>query len=298
MWTATPNVLQVGIIVIVVDDIYPASGQFMKTIESLGFALVAVFLASPVLAESDTEKCQALYTPGNYEQAMAPCTRAAGRGEGAAKLNLGRMYHSGQGVPQDYQQAYKWYSSAARQGYADAGSRAFLEDMYYHDKGIVENAGLVLLGSFLPMLYDRVGFLGEDGEFIDVHTRKRCVYLLQYIATGRATLGNSSGAINKVMCGLDTSESAGPTIEPTEQEREVSDQMLVAVIGYWTALGKQSVAGFRSTWLERDGALKIDGKSAYLSVEPRNYDVLLASTPLTYHTIKAPWMKVRLHTTW
>jgi len=107
----------------------------MNTFRRVIFIVMAGLLASPVLAaagESDAGKCQSLYTAGNYEQALAPCTKAAGQGEGEAQFNLGRMYHNGEGVAQDYKQAHKWYSSADDQGYADADSKSFLKDMYYH----------------------------------------------------------------------------------------------------------------------------------------------------------------------
>ena len=36
------------------------------------------------------------------------------------QLNLGLMYHGGQGVPQDSQEAAKWFHKAAEQGAAKA----------------------------------------------------------------------------------------------------------------------------------------------------------------------------------
>ena len=38
----------------------------------------------------------------------------------AAQFNLGAMYHTGRGVPQDYTEARKWYRKAADQGNAYA----------------------------------------------------------------------------------------------------------------------------------------------------------------------------------
>ena len=48
--------------------------------------------------------------------------KAAEQGDAAAQNNLGFMYINGEGVPQDYQEALKWYSLAAEQGHADANT--------------------------------------------------------------------------------------------------------------------------------------------------------------------------------
>jgi hypothetical protein len=45
---------------------------------------------------------------------------AADQGNAQAQNNLGFMYDSGEGVPQNYSQAYIWYSLAGTSGNADA----------------------------------------------------------------------------------------------------------------------------------------------------------------------------------
>ena len=40
----------------------------------------------------------------------------AEKGNASAQFSLGFMYEKGQGVPQDYVQAYKWFNLAAAQG--------------------------------------------------------------------------------------------------------------------------------------------------------------------------------------
>ena len=44
----------------------------------------------------------------------------AAQGKAEAQFNLGVMYKKGQGVPQDYAQAYMWVNLAAAQGVEDA----------------------------------------------------------------------------------------------------------------------------------------------------------------------------------
>ena len=47
------------------------------------------------------------------------------------------MYEDGQGVPQDYKQAVKWYTKAAEQGDADAQSN--LGVMYANGQGVPQD---------------------------------------------------------------------------------------------------------------------------------------------------------------
>ena len=46
--------------------------------------------------------------------------RAAEQGDAQAQFELAVMYESGQGMPQDYAEAARWYTEAARQGQAEA----------------------------------------------------------------------------------------------------------------------------------------------------------------------------------
>ena len=46
--------------------------------------------------------------------------KAAEQGHASAQNNLGTRYSNGEGVPQDYQEAVKWYRKAAEQGHASA----------------------------------------------------------------------------------------------------------------------------------------------------------------------------------
>ena len=57
--------------------------------------------------------------PQDFVQAVKWYRLAADQGYASAQYNLGYMYSNGQGVPQDYVQAHKWYNLAAAQGDAD-----------------------------------------------------------------------------------------------------------------------------------------------------------------------------------
>jgi TPR repeat protein len=51
--------------------------------------------------------------PQDYEEAIKWYRKAADQGDASAQFNLGVSYEYGKGVPQDYVQAHKWANLAA-----------------------------------------------------------------------------------------------------------------------------------------------------------------------------------------
>ena len=66
-----------------------------------------------ITADAETENVvgAAYNEKGNYVEAAFLFRKAAEQGDGDAQFNLGLMYAKGKGVPQDYVEAYKWYSN-------------------------------------------------------------------------------------------------------------------------------------------------------------------------------------------
>ena len=61
----------------------------------------------------------------------------AEQGHAIAQYNLGVMYDNGEGVPQDYAEAVKWYQLAAEQGHAKAQNN--LGVMYAKGRGVEQD---------------------------------------------------------------------------------------------------------------------------------------------------------------
>ena len=76
-------------------------------------------LAAPIYA-LDFKKGVAAYNSGDYATAFKEFKPFADAGDKNAQYNIGLMYKTGRGVPQDYTEAEKWYTLAAEQGDADA----------------------------------------------------------------------------------------------------------------------------------------------------------------------------------
>ena len=75
--------------------------------------------------------------PQDYAEAVKWYRLAADQGEASAQSDLGFMYAYGTGVPQDYAEAVKWYRLAAAQGEADAQYNLGL--MYCKGQGVPQD---------------------------------------------------------------------------------------------------------------------------------------------------------------
>ncbi|MEO2168121.1 MAG: tetratricopeptide repeat protein, partial [bacterium] len=69
--------------------------------------------------------------------ALVSAPLAADQGFALAQYNLGHMYHTGRGVPQDDAEAVKWYRVAAEQGFAPA--RYIHGLMYANGRGVPQD---------------------------------------------------------------------------------------------------------------------------------------------------------------
>ena len=63
--------------------------------------------------------------------------KVAEGGDANAQLNLGVMYYNGEGVPQDYKEAVKWYRMSAEQGHDDAQKNLVM--MYNFGEGVPQD---------------------------------------------------------------------------------------------------------------------------------------------------------------
>ena len=68
---------------------------------------------------------------------LAALTMKADQGNAEAQHNLGLKYHTGEGVPQDDEEAVRWYRLAADQGLAVAQS--MLSFMYATGRGVPQD---------------------------------------------------------------------------------------------------------------------------------------------------------------
>jgi TPR repeat protein len=75
--------------------------------------------------------------PQDYAEAIKWFRKGAEQGLAAAQYNLALMYYEGEGVPQDYAEAIKWFRKAAEQGLAAAQFTLAL--MYATGQGVPQD---------------------------------------------------------------------------------------------------------------------------------------------------------------
>tara|TARA_R110002167_G_scaffold15000_1_gene60384 strand:- start:1825 stop:2460 length:636 start_codon:yes stop_codon:yes gene_type:complete len=162
---------------------------------------------------------------------------------------------------------------------------------------VVPNAGLVILSVSHDKLFARLNLL-DNNQFISESEQIKAAHYLQYLATGLSQTDESLLSLNKVLCGIDTQQSIGDSVEITDIEKALMDELIESAIGYWSAIGATSIDGFRGNWLIRDGVLREEEDHWELTVQKKPYDILLSKMPLPFSIIKHPWMQKPLHVIW
>jgi len=97
--------------------------------------ILVACLISPAWA--DFQQGLTAYRAGDYSTALKEWRPLAEQGLAKAQHNLGVIYHTGRGVPQNYTQAIHWYRKAAEQGFAM--SQFNLGEMYAGGLGMPQD---------------------------------------------------------------------------------------------------------------------------------------------------------------
>ncbi len=163
---------------------------------------------------------------------------------------------------------------------------------------LIKNAGLVIIQSFIQTYFNRLELTTDNDEFKNGFSQRRAAHCLQFLVTGQIETEEHHLMLNKILCGIPLTSPIEKTIELSSQEAEMSESLINAMVGYWSAIGTSSVDGFRGNWLIRDGVLTELGDRWELIVEKRGYDLLLQQAPFSYSIIKFPWMLKPVYVTW
>jgi len=102
------------------------------------FILIGFLLGLAAPAWAGYQEGIDAYKRGDYDTAMTEWRSLAEQGDAEAQWFLGSMYYQGEGVPQDDQEAVRWYRQAADQG--DAYAQNTLGYMYHDGKGVQKDS--------------------------------------------------------------------------------------------------------------------------------------------------------------
>ena len=180
---------------------------------------------------------------------------------------------------------------------AETRGEVFASEGLQTERFHIGNAGLVLLGPYIPPLFTRLG-LSVDGRFIDEAAADRAAHLLETAIDGVGEALEPQLILNKLICGIDLHVPVDREFTATPEECEVIQGLLEALIQNWGKLGNTSVAGLREAFLKRPGSLAREDEAWRLTVEARSYDVLVDAIPWGFRTLKLPWMDKVLYVEW
>jgi len=225
------------------------------------------------------------FAPAAYAHALAAwlCRHIAG-----AAAPLHETLHSRLGIPQPAAQP-------ARPAAASAPMPA--DPDLEIDALLVDNAGLVLIGPYMPRLFAMLD-LTEAGQFKNAEAAERAVHLLQCVAGGPSDTPEAMLGLNKILCGVAAETAIAREISVTDQERDTIEMMLRAIIEHWKKIGNTTPDGLRQAFLQRAGHMHVKDEAWHLNVEPGTFDMLLDSLPWSFSIIKHPWMERAVHVNW
>lgn len=101
------------------------------------FLTVSLIVFLGVAQAGPLEDARSAYMRGDYATAMALLKPLADEGQAKAQYNVGLMYNLGQGVPQNYPEALKWFNRSAEKG--DAQAMYGLATMFGRGEGVPQN---------------------------------------------------------------------------------------------------------------------------------------------------------------
>ena len=161
----------------------------------------------------------------------------------------------------------------------------------------VRNAGIVLVESYIKMLFDRLGLL-DSNEFKTHKHQRKAAHCLQWLVTGLHQTDEHELVLNKILCGIHYSDPIEETFEISDDHQETMRGLIKSMISFWEDISSSSVQGFRGNWLVREGLLTESDDHWNLTIEKKAYDILMQRSPFSFSIIKYPWMLKPIHVTW
>lgn len=159
----------------------------------------------------------------------------------------------------------------------------------------VEHAGLILLHPFLKPFLTETGLLEAD-ELTDPEL---AAHVLHFLATGHENPREYELAFEKFLCGIPFEEPIRQELPIPEAMKEEANNLLAAVVSYWTALRSDSTDLLRLEFLQREAKIILEEfQSIRLVFDRKAQDILLEKLPWNLGVVKVDWMKELLFVEW
>jgi TPR repeat protein len=135
----------------------------------------------------------------NYSEAMRWYRMAADRGDAAAQLNVGGLYHNGWGVPQNYPEAMQWFRKSADQG--NPAAQNDIGMLYANGRGVPQDYAeamrwyrMAIAQGYAPA-QDNIGSLYETGSGVSLDYTEAMRWFRMAAAQGYAVAQNKIGVL-------------------------------------------------------------------------------------------------------
>lgn len=122
------------------------------------FVVLAAVVGAP--AAADWAEVRRAFEAGDAVALMAALRPLAESGDADAQFNMGILHDTGQGVPQDYREAARWYAAAGDQNHPTAQYNLGL--LYFEGKGVERDQAKAL------DLYRRAARNGDADAFSSI----------------------------------------------------------------------------------------------------------------------------------
>ncbi|MDX8339929.1 contractile injection system tape measure protein [Draconibacterium sp. IB214405] len=171
----------------------------------------------------------------------------------------------------------------------------------FFDKGnqniLVKNAGLVILGPFLPAFLNQFNWISENGK-IKNNAKIEVVQAIHYCATGNEQFFEGDLVLEKFLSGVPLQTTLPVASLLNDNIKKEANNMLSEVIKNWPALKNTGADGLRQLFLDRNGKLTKTEHGFKLIVERKAQDILLDKIPWNISLLKLPWREELLFIEW
>lgn len=172
-----------------------------------------------------------------------------------------------------------------------------IDDDFFMDEIRVYNAGLIISWPFFTQFFEQLELM-NNGEFIEVSSRNRAIYLLQYLAYNHIEFPEYELVLNKILVGIPMQDHVKPIEQLTLEETNMASSLMNGLILNWEKVKNSSIEGIQETFFQREGILSFHQDFNKLMIPKRGVDILVEFIPWKLSLIKLPWMEKPLHIEW
>lgn len=170
-------------------------------------------------------------------------------------------------------------------------------DMDIEESIDIADAGIVILAPYLPRLFSMLS-LTENGNFKSVDARMKAIFLMRYAIGKEEEYSRSDLLLYNPLVGMKLNATIVQAVEISDSEKEIVISMLNGVLQNWNKLKNSSIATLREAFLRRNGKLEEKEDKFYLTVEEKDFDVLIDNIPWNFKMIRMPWMEKPIIVKW